>query len=254
MREFDPNVMLYVVDKRQSLHFEQVFRAAYQAGIVPPEVSLEHIAFGTMNGPDGKPFKTRAGGVMRLQDLRQMVKDAARARMAESAVAADLDAEEQDRVARTVGLAALKFGDLINHRSTDYVFDLERFTAFEGRTGPYLLYSTVRTRSILRKAAAQGLAPGELQPPVHASERSLMLKLAEFPDVLAYAAETRAPNHLCEYVYSLSGVFNRFYAECHILSEENAATQGSWLALATFFVAVMVLGLDILGIEVPERM
>ena len=254
VRDFNPDAILYVVDKRQSLHFRQVFRAAYKAGVVRPDVALEHIAFGTMNGKDGRPFKTRAGGVMQLKDLRRMVKEAALARMAQTDVAADYDDEERERIARMVGLAALKFGDLVNHYTTDYVFDLERFLEFEGRTGPYLLYATVRTLSILRKAEEQGVVAGPLLAPEKESERALLLKLTELPDVLRYAAETRAPNHLCEYVYTLSGAFNRFYAECHILREENAARQASWLALSRYFVQVMETTLGILGIEVPERM
>ncbi|HZD11781.1 MAG TPA: arginine--tRNA ligase, partial [Candidatus Binatia bacterium] len=192
MQELEPELILYVVDARQSLHFEQVFRAARKSGIVPDDVGLEHLPFGTMNGPDGKPFKTREGGVMRLNDLIEMVREKALSRLQEVEAAQEYDAEERAEIARLVGLSALKFADLVNHRAKDYVFDLERFSSFEGRTGPYLLYTAVRTKSILRRAEEQGIQTGPILPPAGAEERELMLKLAELPDVLGYAYETRA--------------------------------------------------------------
>ena len=254
MEELDPDLILYVVDFRQSLHFEQVFRAARIAGIVPENVGLEHLSFGTMNGPDGKPFKTRAGGVLPLKDLIEMVTNRALARLEEVDASQEYDEEERNEIARLVGLSALKFADLINQRTRDYVFDLERFSSFEGRTGPYLLYTAVRTKSILRRAEAQGLRAGELLKPAGAEERELLLKLTSFPDVIAHTYETRAPNHLADYVYNLAIVFNRFYREHHILSEENAAQQASWLALSQYALRQLECGLSLLGIEVPERM
>lgn len=254
VQELEPDAILYVVDARQSLHFEQVFRTARKSGIVPEEIALEHLPFGTMNGPDGKPFKTREGGVMSLNSLIEMVRERALSRLEEVNAAQDYDAAEREEIARLVGLAALKFADLINHRAKDYVFDLERFSSFEGRTGPYLLYTAVRTKSILRRAAEQGLQAGQILPPASAEERELMLKLAEFPDVATHAYETRAPNHLAEYVYNLAITFNRFYREHHILSEEDAAQQASWLALSHFSLDLIELVLSLLGIEAPDRM
>jgi arginyl-tRNA synthetase len=242
------------VDARQSLHFEQVFRAARLGGIVPERVGLEHLAFGTMNGPDGKPYKTRAGGVMRLKDLIELVREKALARLKEMDAAQEYDKEEQEEIARLVGLAALKFADLVNHRVKDYVFDLERFSSFEGRTGPYLLYTAVRTKSILRKAQEQGLQGGRLLGAAGPEERELMLKLAALPDVVAHAYETRAPNHLADYVYTLATVFNRFYREYHILSEADPGRQASWLALSQYALRQIECVLSLLGIEVPERM
>ncbi len=252
VREQDPDVMLYVVDKRQSLHFEQVFRAARRAGLAGTS-TLEHIAFGTMNGPDGKPFRTRAGGVMRLQDLMAMVLEAAERRLVEADLAQEYPRAEQAAIARMVGLAALKFADLSNHRLTDYVFDLDRFTAFEGRTGPYLLYSAVRARSILRRAEAAGLAPGPILPASDA-DRDLMLRLGLLPDSLRKAYVERAPNHLCDYAFQLATAFNTFYHNHHILREADPARQGAWLALTELTGRLLETVLDLLGMEVPERM
>ena len=254
MAELEPDAILYVVDARQSLHFEQVFRAARKSGVVPQSVDLEHLPFGTMNGPDGKPFKTRAGGVMPLDDLIQMVRVKARTRLQEVDAAQEYPDEEREEIARLVGLSALKFADLINHRARDYVFDLERFSSFEGRTGPYLLYTAVRTKSILRRADELGLKAGDILPAAGAEERELVLKLAELPDVVAHAYETRAPNHLADYAYNLAIIFNRFYREHHILSEENAARQASWLALSHYSLRQIETVLSLMGIEVPERM
>lgn len=254
MAELEPDIILYVVDARQSLHFEQVFRAARKSGIVPMDVALEHLPFGTMNDTHGKPFKTREGGVMSLNVLIDMVREKALSRLEEVDAAQDYPEAERDEIARLVGLSALKFADLVNHRAKDYVFDLERFSSFEGRTGPYLLYTAVRTKSILRRAEEAGLQTGQILPPAGEEERELMLKLTELPDVMAYAYETRAPNHLADYVYNLAITFNRFYREFHILSEEDAARQASWLALALYSLQQIELVLSLLGIEVPERM
>ncbi len=246
--------LLYVVDARQSLHFEQVFRAARLAGIAPDDVALEHVGFGTVNGPDGKPFKTRSGGLLRLRDLIQMVIEAAERRLEEAEIAQDYPEEERRRIARAVGVAALKFGDLSNHRMSNYIFDLDRFVSFEGKTGPYLQYSAVRIRSILRNAAEQGLHPGPIVPPTVDAERDLMLAATRLPEVLDRTVELRAPNHVAEYAYDVSTVFNRFYDRCHILREADPARQASWLALVGMTLDLLALLLDLLGIEVPERM
>jgi arginyl-tRNA synthetase len=248
------NVVLYVVDARQGLHFEQVFRAARLGGVVPPDVVLEHIAFGTVNGPDGKPFKTREGGVLRLQDLIAMVADAARKRLDEAEIAQDYPEEERSQIARQVGLGALKFGDLSNHRTSNYVFDLDRFTSFEGKTGPYVQYGAVRIKSILRKAAERELSAGPIVPPSAPQERDLMLQLARLPEVLQRTADLRAPNTMAEYAYDVVTDFNRFYEVCHILREPDPVRQASWLGLVDLTLRVLILLLDLLGIDVPERM
>ncbi|NNC93306.1 MAG: arginine--tRNA ligase [Acidimicrobiia bacterium] len=245
---------LYVVDARQALHFEQVFRAAYKTGVAPKGLVLEHVPFGTMNGPDGKPFKTREGGVLRLDDLIGLVRDAAVQRLEEAELAIEYPEVERREIAEKVGLAALKYGDLQNNRASNYTFDLERFTSFEGKTGPYLLYGAVRIKSILRKAADVGLNPGPIIPPTEDAERALMLELTRFPEVLDRTVDFRAPNHLAEYAYDIVTAFNRFYEACHILREEDAARQASWLGLVDLTLRLLARLLDLLGIEVPERM
>lgn len=254
VEEFGAELMLYVVDKRQSNHFQQVFRAAHKTGVAGPTVTLEHIAFGTMNGKDGKPFKTRAGGVLKLRTLIEMVVDKAQERLAEVEIAKNYNETEKAEIARLVGIATLKYADLMNHRTIDYAFDLDRFSAFEGRTGPYLLYTLTRTKSILRKAVEQGLALGPIIAPTDDGERALLLKFAELPDVLTLAFSERAPNHLCEYAYTLATTFNHFYHDHHILSEAQPTQQASWLAVAACTVNLLELVLDLLGIQTPERM
>ncbi|MGH8874045.1 MAG: arginine--tRNA ligase [Acidimicrobiia bacterium] len=246
--------ILYVVDARQSLHFEQVFRAAYLSGTAPPRVLLEHVACGTMNAPDGRPFRTRAGGVATLGDLIEDVEEAALRRLDEADIARGYQEDERREIAAKVAMAALKFGDLANHRTSDYLFDLDRFTSFEGRTGPYLLYGAVRIKSILRKAADRGLPGGAISAPTVPTERDLMLELARLPEVIGRAIEYRAPNYLAEFAYELATRFNRFYDTCHILREEDVARQASWLALVEVTLRELELVLDLLGIEIPERM
>ena len=254
VRDMGMDLGLYVVDARQSLHFEQVFRAARKLGILEPPIDAEHIGFGTVNGKDGKPFKTREGGVLRLGDLIALVTDAARKRLDEAHIAEDYPEVEREAIARQVGLAALKFGDLSNHRTSNYVFDLDRFSAFEGKTGPYLQYSAVRIKSILRKAADRGLTAGSIIAPSVAQERGLMLRLVRMPEVVQRAMDLRAPNVLAEYTYDVATDFSRFYEHCHILSEEDAERQASWLGLVSLTLAVLTRLLDLLGIEIPERM
>jgi len=252
VRDYNPDLMLYVVDQRQHLHFEQVFRAARKAGITG-KAELEHAGFGTMNGPDGKPFKTRAGGVMKLYDLIAMATVEANSRLAEQGLGDDYSAEEKAQIARQVGLAAIKFADLSNHRITDYIFDLERFSKFEGKTGPYLQYASVRIQSILRKAGAEGYAVGE--PAIHSpEERALMLQLLYQADVMIAAEAKRAPNILCDYAFELAQKFSRFYGEHHIMSETDTVLRGHRLGTCARTLAVLREILALLGIEVPERM
>lgn len=252
VREQDPDLILYVVDQRQHLHFEQVFRAAEKAGIQGKAV-LEHAGFGTMNGTDGKPFKTRAGGVMKLFDLIAMATAEAEKRLAEQGIGADYSAEERADIAKKVAVATIKFADLSNYRLTDYIFDLERFSRFEGKTGPYLQYATVRIQSILRRAASEGHAVGE--PAIRsAEERALFLQLLSLPDAMASAERARAPNILCDYAFTLAQHYSRFYAEHHILSEQDVALRGARLGLCHLTLTVLTKILGILGIEVPQRM
>jgi arginyl-tRNA synthetase len=254
VRDMDMDLALYVVDARQSLHFEQVFRAARKMGILAPTTDAEHLGFGTVNDSHGKPFKTREGGVLRLGDLMALVTDAARQRLDDAHIAEDYPEQERAEIARQVGLAALKFGDLSNHRTSNYIFDLERFSAFEGKTGPYLQYSAVRIKSILRRAAGQGLEAGEIMAPTVPQERGLMLRLVRLPEVIQRAVDLRAPNVLAEYTYDVATDFSRFYEHCHILSEEDPVRQASWLGLVSLTLTVLTLLLDLLGIEIPERM
>ena len=252
VRDYDPELILYVVDHRQHGHFEQVFRAAQKAKL-SGRAHLEHVGYGTMNGPDGKPFKTRAGGAMKLFDLIEMGKAEAEKRLAEQGIGTDYSAEERSEIARKVGIATIKFADLSNHRTTDYVFDLERFSKFEGKTGPYLQYAAVRIQSMLRKAREQGAEIGVAA--VHsAEERRLILQLLSLGDMLAGAEDKRAPNMLCEYAFELAQNFSRFYNEHHVLSEPDSGLRGARLGLCALVLAALTRVLDLLGIEVPERM
>ncbi|MEM6414754.1 MAG: arginine--tRNA ligase [Pseudomonadota bacterium] len=253
-----PDSILYVVDQRQSLHFEQVFRTASSAGLIN-EDQLEHIGFGTMNGKDGKPFKTRSGGVLKLRDLIDMVDERAKERLEESGFAKGLNADEAETIARKVGVSALKFADLSNPRTTDYIFDLDRFLAFEGKTGPYLLYASVRIRSVLEKAGiAADKQASMLDDTVFQisspEERELSLKLLQCDDVLRSASEKRLPHLLCEHAFSLAQAFSKFYAAQRIADEENASLRQSRLAFAALTGRQLEGLLGILGIDVPERM
>jgi arginyl-tRNA synthetase len=247
-----PDLYLYTVDQRQADHFVQVFRAAELAGWAEPQ-SLEHIGFGTMNGTDGKPFKTRAGGVLKLNDLIGMTRETARSRLREAKMGVDLSPEEFESVADKVAIAALKIADLINFRGTSYVFDLDRFTSFEGKTGPYLLYATVRIKSILRKAAEQGLAPGPIRVE-HPDERAVVLALDGFDAALKSAYDRRAPHFLAEHAFNLAQSFSSFYNNCPILQEPSADIRSSRLALAATTLRQLEIALDLLGVETPERM
>jgi arginyl-tRNA synthetase len=254
VEKFNPHEILYVVDKRQGLHFEQLFRAARSTGIAPAATIFAHVGFGTVNGADGKPFKTRAGGVMKLKDLFTLVNDQALLRMDEAGVAREFNDLEKAGVAQTVGLAALKFADLMNHRESDYLFDIDKFTRFEGKTGPYILYTAVRIKSILRNVAEKNLAAGAIAPATTAGERDLMLMLTRLPEVIRSARESYLPNYLCDFCYNLAQEFNRFYRDCHILNEKDSAKQASWIAVIKLVLAEFELLLGLLGIAIPERM
>ena len=249
----DPDLIVYVVDQRQALHFEQVFRAAVKAGWYKRE-QLFHAGFGTMNGKDGKPFKTREGGVLRLEDLLEIMNEAAAKRLSESGIGADFDADEVTEIARKVGLAALKFADLQNQRMTNYVFDPERFTAFEGKTGPYLLYAAVRIKSLLRKASDVGAGFGDIAA-VEPAEQQLILALDGFGRSVSTSAEKYAPHILCEHIYRVAQSFSRFYSECPIMVDGTDETvRASRLSLAKLTLTQLEMGLDLLGIETPDRM
>ena len=251
-RSFDPDLILYCVDQRQADHFEQVFRAAYLAGYAG-EGSLEHIGFGTMNGPDGKPFKTREGGVLKLHDLIEMTRAKARERLHEADLGSELAPEEFEETAHKVAVAALKFADLSNFRGTSYVFDLERFSSFEGKTGPYLLYQAVRVKSVLRKAQETGAEPGQIVVR-ETAERDLALLLDAFDTALAEAYDKKAPNFIADHAYRLAQAFSKFYAACPILQAPDDETRASRLSLARATLNQLELALDLLGIETPERM
>ncbi len=251
-RSFDPDQILYVVDQRQADHFEIVFRAAYLAGYAK-DGALEHIGFGTMNGTDGKPFKTREGGVLKLHDLIEMTREKARQRLREADLGAGFSADAFEDVAHKVAVAALKFADLQNFRGTSYVFDLDRFTSFEGKTGPYLLYQAVRVKSVLRRAADEGVTPGPISV-AEPAERELALLLDAFDHALAEAYERKAPNFIADHAYKLAQAFSRFYAACPIMAAETAEIRASRLALAAITLRQLELALDLLGIEAPERM
>lgn len=252
VKQADPDLILYVVDQRQHGHFEQVFRAARIARL-NGRAELEHIGFGTMNGPDGKPFKTRAGGVMKLFDLIAMATEEATKKLTEAGLAADYPEEERKAIAKAVGIGALKFADLSNHRLSNYIFDVDRFTRFEGKTGPYLQYAAVRIKSILRNASEKSF---KNVPPVIRSEeeRNLALQLLALPEMFAAAEAKRAPNILCDYVFTLAQTLSRFYAEHHIMSEIDANLRAARLGLCAATLATFARVLDVLGIAVPERM
>ncbi|MBL8639274.1 MAG: arginine--tRNA ligase [Alphaproteobacteria bacterium] len=252
VEKFHPAKILYIVDQRQNLHFEQVFRAAYLTGIVSPDVELTHVGHGTMNGPDGKPFKTRAGGVLRLEDLIALGLEKARQRLHEAGIDQHFSGDELDDIARKVSVAAIKFADLQNNRMTDYIFDLDRLTSFEGKTGPYLLYQVVRIKSLHEKADYQFDPSHRII--VDRSNRDLVLMMVEWPQVLEAATRDYAPHFLCDYVYKLAQMFSSYYAATHVLSQEDVATKISALALSHLVLKHIEMILDLLGIYAPQRM
>ena len=249
MQDVNPDKMLYITDKRQSLHFEQVFRAAKKGGIVPEPTQLEHLGFGTMNGKDGKPFKTREGGVMRLERLIREMTDFVRTKVVENKIVAEEDVEE---TTKKIAMAALKYGDLSNQPTKDYVFDMDRFAAFEGNTGPYILYTIVRIKSILAKYGAWENLP--IQPAANDSARDLMLAITKFAPNLEAALRSTAPNLVCAYIYELAGFVNKFYHETRILTEENEELKAGYIALIALAKNVLETCIHLLGFYAPDKM
>lgn len=250
---YQPDAYIYLADKRQELHFTQVFRVAKKAGIVNPQAEMTFLGFGTMNGKDGKPFKTRSGGVMRLEHLIADINEAVYKKMMENRT---MDEEEARATAKIVGLAALKYGDLSNQASKDYVFDIERFASFEGNTGPYILYTIVRIESILNKYTDSGktLENLSINPADSATEKALMLSLAKFSEIMAAVYTEKAPHKLCQFIYEVSNAFNGFYHDTKILAETDEAKQKGYIALICLTKAVLEQCIELLAIECPDRM
>ncbi len=248
-QDWDPDKILYVTDKRQNLHFEQVFRAAKKGGIVKPDTALEHVGHGTMNGKDGKPFKTRDGGVLRLEQLINDMTDFVRTKVVENKIVDDALVEE---TTRTIALAALKYGDLSNQPTKDYNFDLERFAAFEGNTGPYILYTIVRVKSILSRYGAWEQLPMAL--PANPSAKDLMIAITKLGPTLESALNASAPNLICAYIYELAGCVNKFYHETRILGEEDENLKAGYIALIGLAKNILETCIDILGFSAPEKM
>ena len=251
--DYHPDQVIYVVDKRQELHFTQVFRAAKKTGIVPEKTRLRYLGFGTMNGKDGKPFKTREGGVMRLENLIREINEEMYHKITDNRTVGEEEAKE---TAGIVGMSAIKYGDLSNQASKDYVFDVDRFTSFEGNTGPYILYTIVRIKSILHKYEEMGKHLEDLSVSgAHSdSEKALMLEIAKYNAVMETAYEETAPHKICAYIYDLANAFNRFYHETKILAEEDEKVQESYIAVLILTKRVLEACIDILGFEAPERM
>lgn len=249
MQDFHPDKILYLTDKRQSLHFEQVFRAARKAGIVNPETELEHVGFGTMNGKDGKPFKTRDGGVMRLEQLVKDMTDFVRTKVVENKIVAE---DEVEATTKKIAMAALKYGDLSNQPTKDYIFDLDRFAAFEGNTGPYILYTIVRIKSILAKYGPWEHLP--IQAPANSYAKDLMLAVTKFGPTLESALNASAPNLICAYIYELAGCVNKFYHETRILGEEDENLKAGYIALIGLAKRILETCIDILGFSAPDKM
>lgn len=253
-QDYKPNHYIYVADKRQELHFTQVFRVSKKANIVDENTKMEFLGFGTMNGKDGKPFKTRDGGVMRLENLIAQINKAVYDKIMENRTVSE---EEANNTAKIVGLAALKYGDLSNQASKDYIFDIDRFASFEGNTGPYILYTIVRIKSILEKYKAES-GNEDVNFPVintdNGSQMQLMLEVAKFNEIIENAAEELAPHKICSYVYDLSNAFNRFYHETKILAEEDQTKKAGYIALINLTINVLEQCIDLLGFSAPDRM
>ena len=250
---FDPDEIIYVVDKRQELYFTQVFRCARKTQLVKPDTKLEFLGFGTMNGRDGKPFKTREGGVMRLERLIAEINEEMYHKIMENHEADPAEARE---TAKIVALSAIKYGDLSNQASKDYIFDTDKFTSFEGNTGPYILYTIVRIKSIMAKYRNAGgmEGTGQIGLPASDSEKDLMLALTRFAPAIEQAAQELAPHKICSYIYDLANAFNRFYHETKILTEENEEQKQSWIALLDLTKRVLETSIDLLGFSAPDRM
>jgi arginyl-tRNA synthetase len=252
---YEPNRYIYLADKRQEMHFTQVFRTAKKAGIVEQEKDIMFLGFGTMNGKDGKPFKTRDGGVMRLEQLIADTNEEVLKKMTENR---DMDEAEAREIAKIVGLAAIKYGDLSNQATKDYIFDLDRFTSFEGNTGPYILYTMVRIKSILSKYTAEGekkaVAINASVREYGKDELALMLLTARFNDMIEHAYEEVAPHKICQYIYELADAFNSFYHNNKIIAETDAVKQGEWISLITLVLHILEVSIDLLGFSAPDRM
>ncbi|MBK2093993.1 arginine--tRNA ligase [Francisella philomiragia] len=250
-KDLSPDEIIYVVDKRQSLHFKQVFSVAKRTKVVSEECKLKHVAFGTVNGKDGRPFKTREGGVMHLSDLISQAKNYAHKRMPD---------ENDENIINQIAMATIKFGDLVNNYANDYIFDLEKFAQYEGKTGPYLLYTTVRAKAILRKVFGDNYDINSLAKEYRITkadnehEEKLQLQLIQFPIAVSRAYDNSQPHHICEYAYSLANSFNRFYVNCPIMNLEDEQLKKSRIALCMATVKAMTIATDLLGISIPERM
>ena len=253
VREYQPDDIIYVVDKRQELHFDQVFRCVRKTGIAPENMNLKFVGFGTMNGKDGKPYKTREGGVMRLERLISEINE----EMYQKIISGrEVSEEEARETAAVVGLSAIKYGDLSNQASKDYIFDIDRFTSFEGDTGPYILYTIVRIKSILAKYKEQGgcLEGLTIRAAQNASEKALMLEISKFNAMMENACAETAPHKVCAYIYDLANAFNKFYHETKILAEEDAEKKSGWIALLLLTKGVLEDAIDVLGFSAPEKM
>ncbi|MCI6605150.1 MAG: arginine--tRNA ligase [Clostridiales bacterium] len=248
--DFRPDRIFYLTDKRQNLHFEQVFRVARKAKLVPNTTELQHVGFGTMNGKDGKPFKTRAGGVMRLETLIAEITDFIREKITENQTVSD---DELEKTAGMIALAALKYGDLSNLATKDYVFDLDRFASFEGNTGPYILYTIVRIKSILAKYDGD-VAAAKLLAPTSQEQKDLMLVLSRLQDSLLAAYRDSLPNVICAYIYELAGAANKFYHDVRIISEPDPAQKASYVALMDLTRRALETCIDLLGFSAPDKM
>ena len=249
MQDINPNEIWYLTDERQALHFEQVFRAAKLAGIVSEDTLLEHIPFGTMNGKDGKPFKTRDGGIMTLKGLIDLVISEAKKR-----INPDIDSNMQEEIATKIGISSLKYADLLPYRRTDYIFDTDKFALLEGKTGAYLLYSNIRIKSLLNKAKREEIDYSKISKISSSSDRKIMLTLLELPKILKKSYEARSLNDICDYIYNLTALYNNFYSENRIITCEDKDLRESWLVLSNVVYQVTLLLLDILGMQVPEKM
>lgn len=247
-KEINPDEIWYCVDARQSLHFDQVFRAARKVKLVEDNVKLEHIGFGTMNGKDGKPFKTRDGGVLSLKGLIELVEEETTKKINQETV----EEEKREEIAKTVAIAALKYADLLPFRGTDYIFELEKFADLEGKTGPYLLYSTIRMKSLLEKGKTA--KQGEITKFKTETEKDIALTILRLPTILNKALDSRSLNDITEYIYKLTALYNKFYAENKILTEEDQELQKSWLTLTKIVYDINMTLLDVLAIKVPEKM
>jgi len=252
VKEFEPDEIWYVVDGRQEMHFKQVFRGSYKSGIVPEDIKLRFIGFGTMNGKDGKPFKTRDGGVMKLSDLLELVQKSSEKRLEESGV--QFSEEEKKDSAYKIADATIKYADALSNRETDYIFDIDKFVETQGKTGPYILYSAVRINSLLKKALEQGIEPGKIQEPSKNEERMLMLTISRLPDIVDMAFENKSLTEIANYLYELNSAYNSFYNTTKVIGEQDKDKQKSWIQLSSMVGKINKKLLDTMAIEEPERM